>query len=650
MDNLTASLLAKKKGGSLLVEEVFSTYLYEGTGATQTITNGIDLAGEGGMVWAKSRDSAFNHFIHDTERGLPSWLETNTTAAENATSNYAVSSFNSDGFSLFDGGQINGAGAFSSWTFRKAPRFFDVVTYTGDGVAGREIAHGLGVVPGMIIVKRLDAGAADWQVYHRGNTASPETDYLVLNTTAATADDISKWNDTAPTDSVFSLGVSTNVNEDAITYVAYLFAHDPLGSSGDGSDGMIACGSYVEGASGASISLGWEPQFILLKQSSTGTSPWYMIDTMRGIVTDGTDYGLQANDVAAEISLGDSLNVTADGFDTNTLFGSGDTVIYMAIRRPMGAPESAGEVFDSVARSGTGASATLTSGFVTDMVLSTSRSNVSHKGVWDRLRGAGKYLYTSSTGAEAGAGVTVNRFDLMDGVEVGDDASTGTINISGRTFSTHQFKRAPGFFDVVAYEWNGTATRDVDHGLTVPPEMLWVKRRNSAVNWAVWHSDFAGTTGSILLNSTAAESASGVFTSGDPDSSTFPVASDSSVNASGGTYIAYLFATLPGISKVGSFTGNGTTQVINCGFTAGARFVLIKSTTDTGNWLFWDSVRGIVAGNDPHLAINSTAAEITINDSIDPDNSGFVVNLDAGAAVLDQININGKEYIYYAVS
>jgi hypothetical protein len=117
-------------------------------------------------------------------------------------------------------------------------------------------------------------------------------------------------------------------------------------------------------------------------------------------------------------------------------------------------------------------------------------------------------------------------------------------------------------------------------------------------------------------------------------------------NQSGTTYVAYLFATCPGVSKVGSYTGTGTTQTINCGFTGGARFVLIKRTDDIGDWYVWDSARGIVAGNDPYLLLNSTAAEVTSTDYVDTFAAGFELTATAPAA----INASGGSYIFLAIA
>jgi hypothetical protein len=125
----------------------------------------------------------------------------------------------------------------------------------------------------------------------------------------------------------------------------------------------------------------------------------------------------------------------------------------------------------------------------------------------------------------------------------------------------------------------------------------------------------------------------------------FPV-NGLALNASGSTYVAYLFASVSGVSKVGTYTGNGSSQTINCAFTTGARFVMIKRTDSTGDWYVWDSARGIVSGNDPYLALNSTATEVTSNDSVDPDSTGFIVNQVAAS----NINVNGATYIFLSIA
>jgi hypothetical protein len=110
--------------------------------------------------------------------------------------------------------------------------------------------------------------------------------------------------------------------------------------------------------------------------------------------------------------------------------------------------------------------------------------------------------------------------------------------------------------------------------------------------------------------------------------------------------VAYLFATCAGVSKVGTYTGNGTTQTINCGFAAGARFVLIKRTDSTGNWYVYDTARGMTTLTDPYLLLNSTAAESATLGSVTTVTTGFAVN----AAILAAINTNAATYIFLAIA
>ncbi|NCW67058.1 MAG: hypothetical protein EBV86_00595 [Marivivens sp.] len=204
------------------------------------------------------------------------------------------------------------------------------------------------------------------------------------------------------------------------------------------------------------------------------------------------------------------------------------------------------------------------------------------------------------------------------------------------------FRRAPGFFDVVAYSGTGAA-QNVNHNLEVTPELMIVKSR-SAGNWNVY-SSATGATKYLNFNGTiAAATSSSRWNDTAPTSSVFTAGTTTSI--SGENFIAYLFATLPGISKVGSYTGTGSNIGVNCGFTAGARFVLIKRTDSTGDWYVYDSTRGIVGGNDPYLLINSTAAEVTNTDYIDPLNSGFTVTSSAPAG----LNASGGTYIFLAIA
>jgi hypothetical protein len=179
-----------------------------------------------------------------------------------------------------------------------------------------------------------------------------------------------------------------------------------------------------------------------------------------------------------------------------------------------------------------------------------------------------------------------------------------------------------------------------------------VKTRSNEGTWSVVVT-ISGFTG--LTNGTAQLQVADEFTVGfmptyynslSPTASVINLGTSTATNGSGRTYVAYLFASCAGVSKVGSYTGTATTKQIDCGFTGGARFVLIKRTDATGAWYVWDTARGIVSGNDSYLLLNSTAAEVTNTDYIDTYSAGFEISSTAPAA----INASGGSFIFFAVA
>ena len=634
-----AILSASVSAAPVYVEDVFSTFLYTGNGTTQTITNGIDLSGKGGLTWIKGRSGATGHRFTDTTRGATKSLESNSTAAE-ATESTGLTSFSSTGFVIGADADYNtNAATYCSWTFREAPKFFDVVTWTGNGATGT-ISHNLGSVPGCIIAKRMDT-SFDWYVYHRSQGA---TKAASLNATDAFSGNAA-WDNTAPTSTQFTW--SSILNANGGTFVAYLFAHDAGGFGTAGTDNVVSCGSFTANGSGnATVTLGWEPQWVLFKRSDNSLGgAWFLVDNMRGMPVGGDARRFLAESSAAEANFG-SLYPTATGFASmaGNLQASG-TYIYIAIRRgPMKTPTVGTQVFGLNARSGTGADATVTGGQVDDAVLIKNRGSAVGDLFAARLTGTG-YLQTSSTAAEVAAGTTIlqaNPWDVMDGVKVG---TTSTItNASGNTFINYLFRRAPGFFDVVAYTGTGSATT-VSHNLGVVPELMIVKKRSAADAWVVYANN--DNTDYLVLNTTAATvDDNTIWNDTSPTSSVFTVGTNDDVNGNTATLIAYLFASCPGVSKVGSYTGNGTTQTIPCGFTAGARFVLLKRTDASGSWYVYDTARGMTVLTDPYLLLNSTAAEVATLGSVTTVSTGFALN----STILADINISAGTYIFLAIS
>ena len=632
-------------GAGLDVDEVFSTFLYEGNATSRSIVNGIDLADKGGLVWTKNRDDSYDHNFVDSARGLTNspYIRSNTTGQQ-GTDGGGITQFNSNGYTMGNSGSWNANGnSHVSWTFAKAEKFFDVVTWDGNNTAGREIAHNLGTTVGTIIVKCTSRTSTAWTIYHRSSGSGK---YLEFDTGAEGNAGTAYWNATEPTSSVFTLGNDGNVNATGRSYVAYLFAHnDGDGDFGpDGDADIIKCGSYTHpnDTSTVSVNLGFEPQWLLLKADQSSTN-WYIFDVMRGIVTGGLsgdgDAALFPNTNGAENVNTHGIDVTPTGFDAagNNIASSGNNVIYIAIRRgPLAPPTSATNVFDI--KTSVNTNPGFTSDNVIDLAMITHKTTSDNR-YWSTRLTARGYLYSNATNAEA----TSNAWDF-GGTQFGHYTSTGL----GTNYLGYFWKRAPNFCDVVAYT-AGSGADTISHNLGVVPEMIWVKNRDDAgmaarQKWVVYHASVS--SGYLNLHDTVAlqtSDAASKFGNGSslvaPTADNFTVADDYDIGRSGYNYIAYLFASLDGISKVGSVTHSGTTNV-DCGFSSGASLVMLKRTDSTGDWYWWDSTSGIVSGNDPYFILNGQAAQVTNTDYIDPLSSGFTITS----------SLTAGDYIFYAIA
>jgi hypothetical protein len=638
--SLAAKLLSASGGvDKLYVDDVFSAWPYTGNGATQTITNGIDLAGKGGMVWLKPRSGTYGtlgHALFDTVRGGGSKLVTNTTAAESVSGN-TVPSFAANGFNL-DSTAYNAsgepAGCYASWTFRNADKFFthtQVVKSSGSNATVN--LSSLGVV-GMVKVKRTDA-AGSWYVWHRSLSAGQ----LLIGESTAAAATLGQI-----TVSGTTLTLVNGVIADG-TYHIEAYAHDTS------ADGLIQCGSFTtDGSGNATVNLGWEPQYVMCKAASgTGAvTNWITFDSARNMVAGGggNSSWLYPNTSGAEASSAAySIKPTATGM--TPVQEASTTYIYLAIRRPNKPPTSGTQVYNAIARTGTGSAASITGvGFAPDLQIFQARNLAYGAFAVDRLRGAPAMLQTATTDVENVNENMVSALN-MDGSTLGAGIF---VNSSGQSYINHFLKRAVGVFDEVCY--TGTsANQSISHNLTVVPELVINKNRDSTFGWYTTFNHTGSVFDQAVLNTTAAANlataySSSTFYSSQPTATVLPLGASGANNVSPRTYVAYLFATKAGISKVGSYTGNGTSQTIDCGFTTGARFFLVKATSTTGNWWIFDSVRGIISAADPTLALNSTAAEITSVDAVDPSSVGLIVNQEATCS----INASGVSYIYLSFS
>jgi hypothetical protein len=631
---------------SAFIENLFSTYLYTGDGATQTIANGVNLAGEGGMVWVKNRGGGISGLM-DSARGESSLLLSYSTAAENTGAQWI--DFLSNGFNLVGNTSLNqSSNSFVSWTFREQAKFFDVVTYTGNGSAGGQtISHNLTSAPGCIIVKRTDA-TEQWRVYHvtQGVTA-----YAGLNSDAAFATDSNNpWK--TPTTTTFGVGDGTywtSLNASGGTYVAYLFAQDAGGFGLTGTDNVISCGSFTTPSSGnATITLGYEPQWLMVKRSD-GTGDWYMVDTLRGF-SQAYEARVDANlSSAEETTTSPWFAPTSTGFTASAAsIGGSRTFIYIAIRKgPMAVPTDATKVFAPVQYTSATTPPTVTTGFPVDMIIDTIKGPANEsRNVTDRLRGSSINLYNllfTNSAAVTSSGTTTNAgYNLASNTST-RDGFFGTIYGAGYNCISWNFRRAPSFFDEVCYTGtNGVQT--VPHNLTVAPELMFIKNRTGGNNWAVYSANL-GITKYLTLNEPDAATTFAPFWGGTtPTSTNFYLGGYAATNNGGDNYAAYLFATCAGVSKVGSYTGTGSTQTIACGFAAGARFVLIKRTDSTGDWWVWDTSRGMVSGTDPRLGLNIATGESTGNWVFTATGGFEIVTTDAS------VNASGGTYIFLAIA
>ena len=321
-------------------DDNFNTVLYTGTGSAVSITG---VGHQPDWVWQKRRSTAENHAVFDSVRGVQKAIFPNLTNAE-TTGTTLISSFDSDGFSMAGNNAVgnqsgetyvawnwkaggsassNSNGSITSSVSVNQDAGFSIVSFTGTG-ANATVGHGLSSAPEMIILKnRIDA--VNWLV---GSTYNPNgwQNYLNLNgtTSALTASTI--WQDTAPTNSVFSIGSNPATNGSGDATIAYCF-HSV--------EGYCKIGSYKGNANtnGTFVSTGFRPAWLMIKNTADVTH-WALWDTKRNTFNVSTT-ALYPSSSGGD-STGTSLYVDflSSGFkwrsNHNSVNGSNDTFIYLA--------------------------------------------------------------------------------------------------------------------------------------------------------------------------------------------------------------------------------------------------------------------------------------------------------------------------------
>ena len=636
--------------GPVYSDDVFSTYLYEGTGSSETITNGIDLEGKGGLVWIKARTSSTNsvtnnHYLQDSERSnFDAYIASNNSNPQSAYNRIDVSN---NGFSTVVSNLHESGIDYASWTFRKQPGFFDIQQYTGDGNNSQVINHNLGCKPGMVMIKQTNGTGGDWAVYFKNGDNDTEVGYGVLNNNNGFTTSNISFGSNAQYITVYSGSFAIDANADGATYIMYIFAQGgadtdarKFGTNED--ESIIKCGTWTASSGAATIdNIGWEPQFVLVK-NVTDAGFWGMFDIMRGMPVGGADPYFSAHSDGVESSgTTNFIDPLPNGFKVSNL-GSSQTFAYMAIRRPHKPITVPTKLF--TVGGNTTSTPEYVSNFVVDMAFHRNlQTNVTDStGIFSRLTGSGA-LATNSTATEAAPNAT-NQFDFMDGW--GDNLANDS------NYKSWMFRRAPGFFDAVTYSGQAPNAQSIPHNLGVVPELILIKSRTALTSWAVYSSTL-GEAKYLMLDDDAHETSSTTaWNNTSPTSTTFTVGDLANTNQNSQDFIAYLFATLPGVSKVGTYSGTGGAFNVDCGFSSSARFVLIKRTDqpsggNTAGWRVYDTSQGIVDdGIDPYFELDNEDPQVTNNDGIDRYQNGFALT---GSGNFE-INANGGTYIFLAIA
>ena len=674
MDPSTLKILQGAAGAAgaekLGVEDVFKTCVYEGNATARSINTGVDLSGsEDGIVWIKkltgstgtnvSDHMLFTRTFYSSADSLFMYNSPNMASGLNYGSN-GLSSFNNNGFSIGSGTRENTSGAdYVSWTFKKKEKFLDIVTWekTGSDGSARTLNHSLGSTPGFIMLKQYN-GSENWICWHR--SLSTNQFWKLNSKDAVNTDANASVNSVSATQ--FVVGADNNkVGQ----YIAFIFAHEEAEFGPDGTQSIISCGKYngTGNAGDNKISLPFEPGWLLTKQIESDTDPNMgrpqIQDNMRGWAVNGTSSVTAERDKVVDVDKNDNQwtwpqsDPLADGYllqvgGSSGINVSGKSYMYVAIAAETGKtmnPENitAGTNVFSMDAAGSAGSPAFDSSHVVDMVLMKKPANQQDWRLSARLI-EGKRVYPNNTSSEDSD--SDSTFPYQNGVFQNYDSP----------YMAWMFKRHAGM-DVVCYEGNSNNTNGANahkHSLSTDPEMILIKARSGGTysgttHWSMSHKDLNGGTNpwqyTMQLNQDNGEVATSNFGNTAPTSSVFYVGEpgNARTNHASTKYIAILFASVSGISAVGSYTGvSGQLQIRNLGFTP--RFLLVKRRDGTGKWVVFDTTRGWGSGDDKKIFLTDLAqTNQDVGDPVSSGGGGF--DFYSGN---DDFNNTGKEYIYYA--
>ena len=325
----------------------FNTLLYSGNGSNPRTLTGVGFQPD--FVWQKNRTDSNGHTLADAIRGANKTIGSDGNSVEVTDKNDGhLAAFTSDGFTVGAGSSsdarvddgshtyvawnwkgtgssavTNSNGSYTSYVIANDTAGFSIVKYTGGSGAGT-VGHGLSAAPAVILLKPYNY-ADNWRVYHHENTSAPETDFLKLQSDAATSDSNDVWNDTAPTSTVFSIGTNGGISG-SYNFIAYCFTEKT---------GYSKFGSYTanNNADGPFIYTGFKPAWVMVKKYSN-TNHWIIWDNKRS-TNNGANIinkKLYANLSNAENGA-DDISFLSNGFKFHTNTGDwneSESYIYMA--------------------------------------------------------------------------------------------------------------------------------------------------------------------------------------------------------------------------------------------------------------------------------------------------------------------------------
>jgi hypothetical protein len=654
----------------------------------------------------KSRSNARSNALVDSVRGRANiiWSDLTDQSVNSGTSNDLVS-FDSNGFTV---GVVQNAGSTNTngdsivaWTWKAGGTAvsntngtitstvsanqaagFSIVkwTSTGSNTSSETVGHGLINTPDVIILKNLSAAGTSWRVYHSGIPSPNNT--LALNTTELAFPFFP-----SVSSNTFGLANSTTTGEASGTggqnIIAYCF-HSV--------DGYQKAGSYIgTGAAGNTVVTGFEPAFLMVKQTNISGSEWNIIDNKRD-TQNPRDVTLWANSSASEATASQGgiydVNFLSNGFSLENTYqsfnASGGTYIYLAIAADAQPAPVLANSFEPVIYTGNGGpgittnSQNITIGFQPDLVWIKGRDNgfggtSGNNVLFDSVRtlSAPQYLSSNLTNpsfGNTGSGVTsfnANGFTVADDGNGGGNvngssggqysnglyvawcwkaAGISTINTNGSITSITNANPAAGF-SIVKFNGGNSSGTTVGHGLSSAPELIIVKNTSDFASWPVLTQTgytigattftLSGSSNYLALNSTTGY-ASYVFDQQLGGTANGGLSSDE--------LIAYCFHSVSGYQKIGSYTGTGSSgNIVVTGFAP--RFVMIKDSTNAGNWIIHSKPPTTSNPSATHLRANSSAAEDSgTGERISFDTNGFTIEGTGG-----NVNANNDTYIYLAI-